>query len=419
MLGSSFASAEIIQNARKRGWYTIVTDNLPPEVSQAKLLADSYWMISTDKTEALEKKCHEEGIDAIFAGISEFNLDKVHILCRKLGLPCYIEDRTWELARNKSLFKRRCVEKGVPVVREYPVPAPDDEDSMTRINYPVVVKPVDGTGNAGLSICRSREELISGIEKAKAFNNGGEIIIEDYIQGDEMWNYYFIADGIPRYVYSGRVFRQPGYPTYLYSFGTNIVNGLEGYMSQINRPFTELLKDTGCRDGVAWVQTIRDEDGHYYALEMAHRMSADACGRLVKKCLGFNTVDWMLDTALGIKHTEDMIPPAFSPPYSGAVCVYYMFADHDGKIMHMTGLEGLDPDQFLTETVKKTGQEVKQYNLIAKIAYYIRHAGEMCSVLEHLNRTVEITDENGKDMVVRFTDYETVMENNKGLLAKE
>jgi len=418
ILGSSFASGEIIENARRRGWHTIVTDNLSPDVSHAKLLSDSYWMISTADTELLEQKCREEGIDAIFAGVSEFNLDRVHSLCRKLNLPCYIEDETWALSRNKRLFKKRCLEKGVPVVQEYPVP--DDEDSWNCITYPVVVKPVDGAANAGLSICDNRQELEEGLKKAKEYNSGGEeVIIEEYIRGDEMWNYYFFAEGTPRYVYSGRVFRQPGYPTYLYSFGTNIVDGIEGYLDQIDPAYIELLRDTGCKDGIAWVQTIRDEGGHYFALEMAHRMSADACGRLAEKCLGFNTVDWILDTALGVRHTREMLPAQFAPPYSGAVGVYYLFADHQGKIMRLSGLDKLNPELFLVETMRKTGQEVAQYSLIVKIAYYVRRAGEICSVLEYINRTVEVVDEHGKDLAVRFTDYETVRKTHEGLLIRE
>ncbi len=41
------------------GCYTIVTDNLNPEHSNAKKVADEYWMISMDELDLLEKKCRE------------------------------------------------------------------------------------------------------------------------------------------------------------------------------------------------------------------------------------------------------------------------------------------------------------------------------------------------------------------------
>ena len=416
ILGSSFTCVEIIQTARKRGWYTIVTDNIPLKDSASKQAADEYWMINTADIEQLENKCRTNSIDAIFAGISEFNLDRVRILCKNLGLPCYIEEQAWTFARNKRLFKNKCIEKGVSVVEEYSFPDTDEETAWQRIKFPVVVKPVDGCANAGLSICHNKQELIDGYRKATAYNNGGQIIIERYITGDETWNYYVIAENVVRYVYSGRVFRQPGYPTFLYSFGTSAVGDIEEFQRQMDLQCTELLKDIGCRDGIAWIQCIRDKNGKYYALEMAHRMSADASGALLEKSLGFNIVDWMLDTAFGIKHTQDMLPQPISRPYIGAGCVYYLFADHSGKIMQMDGLDNLDPDFYNVESVKRIGEEIEQYRMIAKIAFHVRSTEEMCSVLDYLNRVIVVNDENSRDLVVRYTDYETVRQAHRGLM---
>lgn len=418
VLGSSFASVEIIHNARRRGWYTIVTDNIPLQNSAAKRSADEYWMISTADTEKLEEKCRTLGVKAVFAGISEFNLDKVLLLCKNLGLPCYINQRAWSYARNKTLFKSKCIEKGISVVEEYEFPDLNDETSWHRIKYPVVIKPVDGCANAGLSICHNKQELIEGYRKANAYNNGGKPIIERYITGEETWNYYIIAENTVRYVYSGRVFRQPGFPTFLYSFGTSAVSGIEEYKKQMDKQCTELLKEIGCRDGMAWIQCIRDKDGKYYALEMAYRMSADASGIILEKSLGFNIVDWMLDTALGIKHTVEMLPQPIPRPYHGASCVYYLFADHSGRIMKLDGLDNLDRDFFNVEPVKMVGEEIEQYHVIAKIAFHVHNTEEMCSVLEYLNRVIVVNDENSKDLVIRYKDYEAVRKGHCGLMTE-
>ena len=413
MLGSSLASVEIIRKAKQRGWYTIVTDNLSPEKSPGKKVSDAYWMISTAETDLLEAKCREEGINAIFSGVSEFNLDKVSIMTRDLGLPCYIDEHALTFARNKRNFKNKCIEKGIPVIPEYPIP--DNEAAWEQIIYPVVVKPINGTGNAGLSICHNRKELEEGIRKAEAFNADSELIIERYLTGQESWNYYFFAEGTGRYVYSGSVFKQPGYPTYLYSFGTSAVNA-DDYLAQMEPMCSELLREIGCRDGIAWVQCMRDDDGNFYAVEMAHRMSADTSGDMQEKGLGFNPVDWMLDTALGVRHTADMLPVQVAPPYNGATCVYYMFADHAGTIEKMEGLADLDPDCFRVEAIKRPGDYVDQYRIIVKITFFARHTEEMCQMLKQLNQTIKIPDSIGKDLVIRFTDYEAVKQRHKGLM---
>ena len=118
ILGTSLVSVEIVQTAKDMGCYTIVTDNLPPELSNAKYEADEYWMISTNDIDQLEQKCREEKINAVFSGVSEFNLDRVIELTDRLGLPCYIDKTAWKYARDKSAFKEKCREFGIPVAEE-------------------------------------------------------------------------------------------------------------------------------------------------------------------------------------------------------------------------------------------------------------------------------------------------------------
>ena len=55
MLGTCKGSIEMIKTAKKKGYYTIVTDYLEPEKSKAKLISDEYWMINTGAIDELEK----------------------------------------------------------------------------------------------------------------------------------------------------------------------------------------------------------------------------------------------------------------------------------------------------------------------------------------------------------------------------
>lgn len=416
ILGTSLTSMEIVQAAKRRGWYTIVTDNQPLESSPVKQAADACWYISTADVDLLEQKCREENVNAVFSGVSEFNLDRVNEITRDLGLPCYIDDDAWKIARNKRFFKDKCIEKGIPVVPEYAVPDPHDERSWDSIVYPVVVKPVDGCGNAGISICNNREELLEGLKKARESSENPRLIIERYITGEDSWNYYFIADGHLQYTYSANSFVQPGYPTYLYSFATSVAEGVEEYLETMNPKCLELLEEIGCKEGMAWIQCIRDADGSYYALEMAHRMSADVSGKVLEECLGFNSIDWILDTALGVKHTADMLPQQIERPYIGACCVYFLFASHSGIIERMQGFDTIDPNRYHIETVRRVGDQVSQHKLMAKIAFYARNTEDMRQSLSYLNQTIVITDTDSQNLLLRFTDFETVERRLQGMI---
>lgn len=417
ILGTSLASVEIVQTAKKLGCYTIVTDNLPPELSQAKYEADEYWMISTSDLDSLEQKCKEESIDAVFAGVSEFNLDRVEELTDRLGLPCYIDKATWKYARDKKAFKTKCKEFGIPVVEEYYVSDPPQRQELSVIKYPVVVKPIDGTGNKGLSICQNEEELIKGCKKARSQSEHDEIIVERYIRGEEYWNFYYIAEKEIRYVYSGRVFRQPGQPSFLYSFGTSAVGNQNEYKTVIYDKSIALLKDIGCSKGIAWIQCIMDNDGHYYALEMAQRMSAGTSGKSMKKSIGISAIEWMLDTVLGNDQKSEMLPKTVEPPFEAAHCAYYQFAQKAGLVTSLEGYNDLDHDIYEVSKVTYEGTYVNAYRLLVRITFVARNAKEMCERLQEINNKTKILNENKENMYVQFTDYRTVIESHKGLFA--
>lgn len=89
MLGSTGrGTKELLLEAKRRGLYTIITDNLSIEQSPTKEYADEYWMISTSEIDLLEKKCRENDIKAIMNGISTYNISIAMELCRRLGLSC-------------------------------------------------------------------------------------------------------------------------------------------------------------------------------------------------------------------------------------------------------------------------------------------------------------------------------------------
>ena len=120
MLGTTGrGTKELLLEAKKRGIYTIVTDNLSVEKAPLKLLADEYWMISTADIDILEEKCREEGVAAIMNGISTFNISVCMELCKRLNLPCYCTPESWHYTIDKRQFKDLCISCGVPVAKDY------------------------------------------------------------------------------------------------------------------------------------------------------------------------------------------------------------------------------------------------------------------------------------------------------------
>ena len=66
-IGSLSDTKIAINHCKKLGVYTIVTDYVPYEKSKAKQLADEYWDIDVKDIDALEKKCLENDVTAVYA----------------------------------------------------------------------------------------------------------------------------------------------------------------------------------------------------------------------------------------------------------------------------------------------------------------------------------------------------------------
>ena len=63
-------------------------------------------------------------------------------------------------------------------MEEYPVFEETDLDGI-KLEYPVVVKPADGSGSRGVSICRDRGEVVTALEKAKEQSRTGHSIVKN------------------------------------------------------------------------------------------------------------------------------------------------------------------------------------------------------------------------------------------------
>ena len=193
VLGSNVGSVDIVKYAKELGAYTIVADYYPKEKSPAKQYSDENVLISTSDTEALMTFIAERQIDCVLAGVSEFNLRQAEALSETFKLPCYFNGKQWETVENKGLFRKICHETGVPVPKTYYVGTPNGLD-YSFLEYPLIVKPTDGSSSFGVSICRNEDAIENAIQNAVNYSASKTIIIEEFFEGKEFTATYTIVN---------------------------------------------------------------------------------------------------------------------------------------------------------------------------------------------------------------------------------
>ena len=211
-LGSNKGVFQMVSEANKLGYYTIVTDYLEPEMSNAKQIASEYWMLSTADIDALELKCKENSIGGIACGISGFNINSALELTKRLNLPFYCTRETRQKSLVKSDFKTMCKNAKVPVAKDFFVSNPPTELELSAIEFPVMVKAVDQGSNRGMSYCYKKEDILPAINYAHTFSKNEKFIIERMLHGVEYTAYYALANGDASLVCLYTDLSQPGTP---------------------------------------------------------------------------------------------------------------------------------------------------------------------------------------------------------------
>ena len=407
MLGTSTGSVQIVKYAKAAGIYTVVTDFFPVEKSEAKKYADECWDISTADIDTLEKKCIEENIDGVFAGVSEFNLDKVLELTERLHLPCYINKNAWGYARNKYEFKQVCKKVGAPVSPDFCCDGYPSEEDMANVVYPVVVKPVDKSSNKGLTFVNNKEELLQAIEKVKSVSDNPNVIVERKLHGQEVTAYYAIANGEPSLVSFYSMNSEPGMPIYTYSLTTTVSDSLlDKYVAEVDEKVKQVIKEIKCKDGIAWFEIIYDEDGHFYLLEMGHRLPGDMMFVPLTDVTGFNSIAWLVNYAVGNGLESRVLPQSQKEPYKKCGCSYMLWTKQGGKITQIVGLDKYKNDtNFFVHEIAHKNSDVLQYRPVSIITFTVEDCQKMCDVIEDINKTVHYKDEQGNDMLIYFDDY--------------
>ena len=300
LLGSSGGTCDIVNYARSQGAYVIVTDNLPPEKSAAKQIADEAWPVSTADADTLERLAIQHKINGIFAGVSEFNLEKAMTLCERLGLPFYCNRKQWEICSNKQRFKQLCRANGIPVAKDYHLDSNFASEDLKQIQYPVIVKPVDSSSSDRSRYLSKRKRTAeSHIKEQYLLSKTKLALVENLVTGDEFIAAYTIKNGefslsfvIDKYV-------NPGITETINLPQTLIAPSkyTDRYIMELNKKVIVMFQNIGLTNGFIFIQGKINEDG-FHIIETNYRPPGFSWYHFSGRTNGINYLEMLVDYAL-------------------------------------------------------------------------------------------------------------------------
>lgn len=408
MLGTSNGSCEIIRYAKSQGIYTITTDNYIPADSLAKTISDEFWMISTGDLDLLEEKCKQENISAIICGASDFNMEMSIKLSNRLGLLSLCTPKAWHYSINKRDFKDVCKAFNAPIPTDYHISDALTEDELDKVTFPVIVKPIDMSGNKGVSYCYNKQELIKAYKHARVVSKTDTIIVERMLHGEEWYASYAVSNGKVGLIALNAMYSQSGEPKNCYTITTTVSNHVELFLHEINPIIEKILQEgIGCTEGYCWVQVMLDKDGCFYIIEMGYRLDGDMMFIPYRDVCNFDTVKFLVDYLCGITNSPQKFPQTQTKAYRKCGCGMMLWTNNDGFISQINGIDGLyDIPGVIIDFRAQIGDKLKKYTSLGNILFTTDNCEQMCEVIDLVNKTVSVMNEKGKDVVIKYTDFD-------------
>lgn len=411
MLGSNAGSADMVRYARDCGAYTVTADYYPQERSEAKLAANESVLISTADTEKLAKLIEDKKIDGVLAGISEFNLMKAMELSEMFGLRFYCSREQWELIEHKDKFRTLCENYNVPCPKTYFIGNDVKNVDKAMLPFPVVIKPVDCSASLGVHICESQNSFAACFDDALGNSEGGQVIIEEFVNGDEFTAHYTVCNGkatfscidnrYPVAVHDGRVTTIPAARIYPSTY-------IDGYMERVNPYMLKLCERLGLQNGVLFIQGIHNtRTGQFWIFEGGLRSAAETPNRLLNKTNGVNYMNLLVDHALlGVGNLDS----SREDPYMhGKCCGIVSFVAKHGIVGTIGGLEeavAATPSVISYESRYPVGSETPDTDtlrqLMVRFVMVCDSREQMARDVRYLNNHITILDEQGENMVIKL-----------------
>lgn len=328
----------ILKRAKELGIKTIIANFYEPEKAKAKFYSDEFEVIDITNAEEMKNMMLKHHVDGILQGCTDSHLPYYHSLCQIMGFPCYGTLEQFQLCTDKAKMKNVCRKYGVPVTKEYSITSFSEEET-NNIDFPVITKPVDGSGSRGFSICNNLQELKVSYEKAQKYSISGNVLIEkcmDY-KKSVIINYTAVNGEI---FYSGmsdklsKKVSEDGSPIMALQFYPSAFE--QSFLKETNEKIISMLKGIGIQNGPIWIEAFYDNNEFIFN-EIGYRFGGSLTYLPVEYFTGIKQLDLLLEFALTGKNSSMLFDKKSNKE------IYCIFPMHlkPGIIKEIKGLDKL------------------------------------------------------------------------------
>ncbi|MCM1139761.1 MAG: ATP-grasp domain-containing protein [Muribaculum sp.] len=271
--------------------------------------ADYFYPISITEKELILEKCREIGIDGIVTIASDLAVVTVNYIASQMGLVGNDDAYTTQMT-NKYEMRLALAEinpQTVPIpLRQAQLFVPKfirtntDRPQFESIqSFPAIVKPTDRSGSRGVTKVYNAEERSKAIGRALAESIEKEVILEEYVDGNEI-SVESISFNGKHYVLQITDKVTTGEP-YFVELEHHQPSSLPSVVQDKIRMLVPLALDAlHITNGASHTEIKITPDGELKIIEIGARMGGDFIGsNLVELSTGYDFLKGVIQVALG------------------------------------------------------------------------------------------------------------------------
>lgn len=388
---------ELLRQLKERKIETVLLDG--NENCLARAIPDKFYKVNIFNIEDVKKIAVDEKVDFIITVCADQVLLVVAEVSEMLSLPCYIGYKQAQDVSDKIRMKKIFKENKIPTTKYLELESLDMNE-IAKLNYPLVVKPVDAYSSKGVRKAETEKELIAYYNEAKKISRSGGVIVEEFFEGEEISVDAFVLNGkahILSITNSEKVKDKDRFVIFRGRYPAAIPDTIR---NQIEDVAQKIADSFGLVNSPLLVQLLHNNE-NISVLEFCARTGGNMKWLLIKNSCGVDVITATIDITLGL------VPDITPKEVNNSVVVNDFIYCKPGVFDHFEGFDELVEKGIINEfhPVRTKGTEMhgvtSSSDRIAGMNIIADSVDEYNKKLRIILDHIAVIDTEGNDMTRR------------------
>lgn len=325
ILGAGEGQIPLIHRAKDAGWHTIVVS--PKGDYPGFALADEVAYCNIADIDAVAELAKTMQVQAIATDQTDIPVMAIQRVAKEMGIPAICCEDINNF-RYKSRMRELCMNAGIKTI---PYLVTNDIAEVEAFYHQqdgsVIIKPVDSQGSRGVTQVKMIDELQEAFDKAMGYSKEKKVIVEQFIEGQEVEVDTVMYHDEIKAVLIGDVFNFESiqiFSAYERIYPSQLPKATQDEIRRVN---AQALKVLGLHTGWTHGEYMVAKNGDVYLLEVGARGGGNYIGSdIVKTMIGVSTDEMAFRTAIGDESFYNEVG------LTNKCCAYKCFCLPEGSI---------------------------------------------------------------------------------------